>query len=200
MPRCVVFDLGGVLIDWDPRYLYRKLLSDEAEIERFLATVCTPEWNALQDGGRPIAEATRSLVAEWPEHASLIQAYYTRWTEMIAGQINETVDVLRELKRRGTPLYALTNWSAETFPLVEHQYQFMGWFKGILVSGREHLKKPDPRIFRLLLRRYGLTASNTLFIDDNADNVRSALSLGIVALRFTSARNLRSSLIRLGVL
>ena len=200
MPRSVVFDLGGVLIDWDPRYLYRKLLSDEPEIDRFLKTVCTPEWNALQDGGRPIAEATRRLVAERLEHASLIQAYYTRWAEMVAGPIDETVDVLRELKRRGIPLYALTNWSAETFPLVEHQYPFMGWFKGILVSGREHLKKPDPRIFRLLLRRYGLTAGKTLFIDDNADNITSARALGILARRFTSPGTLRSDLTHLGVL
>lgn len=200
MPQTVIFDLGGVLIDWNPRYLYRKLFDDEAEMEHFLATICTPDWNEQQDAGRPVSEAVAELAAQWPQQANLIEAFYDRWTEMVKGPIEETVDVLHALHKRDTPLYALTNWSAETYPYVEHRYAFMTWFKGIVVSGREKLKKPDPRIFHLILDRYNLTAAGTVFIDDSTANIAAAREVGLQAIPFTSAEALRRDLEALGLL
>lgn len=200
MPQTVIFDLGGVLIDWDPRHLYRKLFDDEAEMEFFLATICTPDWNEQQDAGRPVSEAVAELAAQWPQQADLIKAFYDRWTEMVGGPIEETVAVLAALRERGTPLYALTNWSAETFPYVEHRYDFLTWFKGIVVSGRERMKKPDPRIYHLLLDRYGLAAPDTVFIDDNTANIAAAQGVGLQAIPFTSAAALRRDLEALGLL
>ncbi len=200
MPQTVIFDLGGVLIDWDPRHLYRKLIADEAKMEHFLSVICTQEWNEQQDAGRPLSEAVAVLSAQWPEHAPLIAAFYDRWTEMVGGVIEETVAVLDALRQRGTPLYALTNWSAETYPYVEHRYEFLTWFKGIVVSGREKMKKPDPRIFHLLLDRYDLDAADSVFIDDNPANVAAARDVGLHALPFTSAEKLRTDLEGLGLL
>lgn len=200
MYTSVIFDLGGVLIDWNPRYLYRKLFADKVAMEHFLATVCTLDWNALQDAGRPVAEATSSLISKWPDHAELIEAYYARWPEMVSGPMEDTVAVADDLHARGVPLFALTNWSAETFPYVEHRYEFMEWFQHILVSGRVGLKKPDPAIFRLLLGRCGIEAHEAVFIDDSAVNVAAATSIGLRAIRFTSAAALRSDLETLGLL
>lgn len=200
MCKVVIFDLGGVLIDWNPRYLYRKLFEDEVAMEHFLATVCTLGWNALQDAGRPVAEATRSLIRKWPDHAELIEAYYARWPEMLGGPIEDTVAVADDLHTRGVPLFALTNWSAETFPYVEHRYEFMEWFEHILVSGRVGLKKPDLAIFRLLLGRCRIDAREAVFIDDSESNVAAAASIGLHAIRFTSATALRGDLETLGVL
>src|SRR5689334_16788244 len=148
----VVFDLGGVLIDWDPRHLYRKLLAgDDAAMEDFLATVCTHEWNRCQDAGRSFAEGARLLKAEHPGKAELIDAYGTRFDEMIAGPIGGSIEILAELRDCGTPLYGLTNWSAETYPAALQRFDFLRWFQGILVSGEVGLIKPDPRIFKLLI-------------------------------------------------
>ena len=146
-PRSIViFDLGGVLVDWDPRHLYRQLFpGDEAGMEQFLAGVCTNEWNLQQDAGRSWAEATALLRAQHPGQEALIDAFHQRWPEMIRGAIDGTVEILRELREAGVPLYALTNWSAETFPVAEERFDFMGWFRGVVVSGREKLIKPDPR-------------------------------------------------------
>ena len=130
MYKTVVFDLGGVLIDWNPRYLYRKLMPDEASIEHFLNTVCTGAWNAQQDAGRPFAEGVAELVAQWPDQQAHIEAYHTRWIEMIGGAIDDTVTILTTLKDQGTPVYALTIWSAETFPLVRPTFDFLNWFSG----------------------------------------------------------------------
>ena len=154
--KAAVFDLGGVLIDWDPRYLYRKLLADEAAVEEFLATVCTPEWNAEQDRGRPFAEGVAELVERHPAHAAAIAAYHERWPEMLGGDIPGAVELLAELRATGVPLYALTNWSAETFVLARERFEFLDWFDGLLVSGEERMIKPDPAIFELLLDRFGL--------------------------------------------
>src|SRR5712691_7243123 len=148
----VVFDLGGVLIDWDPRHLYRKLFAaDEAAMEHFLATVCTHEWNRGQDAGRSFAEGARLLKAEHPEKADLIDAYGARFDEMMAGPIAGSLEILAELRDRDTPLYALSNWSAETYPPAFDRFEFLRWFRGILVSGDVKVIKPDPRIFELLL-------------------------------------------------
>ena len=192
--KAVVFDLGGVLIDWDPRYLYRKLLADEAAVEEFLATVCTPEWNAELDRGRPFAEGVAELVERHPEHAAAIAAYHERWPEMLAGEVPGTVEVLADLRAAGVPLYALTNWSAETFAITRGRFEFLEWFDGLLVSGEERVTKPDPAIFQLLLDRFGLDPTATVFVDDSEANVAAARELGIDAVRFTGPDRLRREL------
>jgi 2-haloacid dehalogenase len=198
--KAVVFDLGGVLIDWDPRYLYRKLLADEAAVEEFLASVCTPEWNAEQDRGRPFAEGVAELVERHPAHAAAIAAYAERWAEMLAGDIPGTVEVLAELRAAGMPLYALTNWSAETFGVARERFAFLAWFDGVLVSGEERMIKPDPRFFRLLVDRFGLDPVASFYVDDSAANVEAARGLGFDAVRFTGARQLRRDLVARRVL
>jgi 2-haloacid dehalogenase len=192
--KAVVFDLGGVLIDWDPRYLYRKLLADEAAVEEFLATVCTPEWNAELDRGRPFAEGVAELAERHPEHAAAIAAYHQRWPEMLAGDLPGTVEVLAELRAAGVPLYALTNWSAETFAITRERFEFLDWFDGLLVSGEERMTKPDPAFFQLLLDRFGLDPGATVLVDDAEANVVAARELGIDAVRFTGPGQLRREL------
>jgi 2-haloacid dehalogenase len=193
--KAVVFDLGGVLIDWDPRYLYRKLLDDEAAVEEFLATVCTPAWNAEQDRGRPFAEGVAELVERHPAHAAAITAYHERWPEMLGGAVDGTVEVLAELRAAGVPVYALTNWSAETFGVARERFEFLEWFDGVLVSGEERIIKPDPAIFRLLLDRFGLDPEATFYVDDSEPNVAAADRLGLDAVRFTTPAQLRRDLV-----
>ncbi len=200
MPTNIVFDLGGVLIDWNPRYLYRQLFDDEAEMERFLSEVCSPEWNVAQDGGRTIAQAVAEAVGRHPDRAPEIEAYYDRFDEMMSGPIDGTVQVLEQLRARGTPCYALTNWSAETFPIARRRFDFLGWFDGIVVSGEEKLKKPDPAIFRLLLDRFAIKARDTVFIDDSPRNVAAASEFGLHAIHFTDTGSLRKELGRLELL
>jgi 2-haloacid dehalogenase len=192
--EAVVFDLGGVLIDWDPRHLYRKLLADEAAVEEFLATVCTPEWNAEQDRGRPFAEGVAELVERHPAHAAAIAAYAERWEEMLGGEIPGSVELLAELRASGMPLYALTNWSAETFGIARERFAFLDWFWGVLVSGEERMIKPDPRFFRLLVERFGLDPGSTVYVDDAEGNVAAARRLGFDAVRFTGPERLRRDL------
>ena len=197
----VVFDLGGVLIDWDPRHLYRKLIAgDEAAMEQFLATVCTHEWNRCQDAGRSFAEGARLLKAEHPDKAELIDAYGARFDEMIAGPIAGSVEILAELRDRDTPLYGLTNWSAETYPCATRRFDFLGWFRGILVSGEVGTIKPDPRIYALLLKRFAIDPQHTVYIDDTAVNVDAASRFGIHGIHFTTPRALRKELVRLALL
>ena len=192
--KAAVFDLGGVLIDWDPRYLYRKLLADEGEVEEFLATVCTPEWNAEQDRGRPFAEGVAELVERHPAHAAAIAAFHERWPEMLGGDIPGAVELLAELRATGLPLYALTNWSAETFVVARERFAFLDWFDGLLVSGEERIIKPDPAIFELLLDRFGLDPGSTFYVDDSTANVAAAAALGLDAVRFTGPGRLRRDL------
>jgi 2-haloacid dehalogenase len=196
----VVFDLGGVLIDWDPRYLYRTLFDDDAEMEAFLATVTTPEWNLAQDAGRSWAEAIEELAARHPEHRERIEAYWHRWPETLGEAIEPTVRVLAELHDRGIRLLALSNWSAETFPLARPRYPFLEWFDGIVISGEERMVKPDPRLFAVLLDRYGVQPAATVFIDDQPRNVEAADRLGFRAIRFVDAATLRAELASLGLL
>lgn len=196
-----VFDLGGVLMDWDPRHLYRKLFpGDEVAMERFLAEICTAEWNAQQDAGRPWAEATSLLKAAHPEQAALIDAFHHRWPETMAGPIEGSVEILRALRDRGVPLYALTNFSHETFPFALERFDFLAWFKGIVVSGQERLIKPDPRIYQLLLERHALRADDIVYIDDNEANAAAAAALGMHGIHFTSPPQLRTELVSLGLL
>src|SRR6185312_6178554 len=189
----VVFDLGGVLIDWNPRYLYRRLFDDEAAMERFLAEVCTGAWNEQQDAGRPWHEAVASLTAQFPEHAGLIAAYRDGRREMLGGVIQGSVDLLAELKARGVRLYALTNWSHETFPHAKEieMFGFLHWFEGIVVSGEERLIKPDPRIYRRLFERYAIDPARTAYIDDARRNVDAAAAQGMHAWWFRGPEGLR---------
>lgn len=190
-PDTVVFDLGGVLIDWNPRHLYRKLFEREDAMEEFLAEVCTGAWNGEQDRGRPFAEATALLVERHPHHRAMIEAYIGRWTEMLNGPIHGTVAVLEELHGRGVPLFALTNWSAETWPLAQPSFPFLRRFRGILVSGQVGLIKPDPAIFRQLTEQFGLTAERCVFIDDSPANARAAEECGFHAHHFRGPEALR---------
>lgn len=189
----VVFDLGGVLIDWNPRYLYRRLFDDEAAMERFLAEVCTGAWNERQDAGRPWREAVDSLSAQFPQHAGLIAAYRDGWQDMLGDAIRGSVDLLAELRARGVRLYALTNWSHETFPLAKEiaRFDFLRWFEGIVVSGEERLVKPDPRIYRRLFERYSIDPARTAYIDDARRNVDAAAALGMHAWWFRDPAGLR---------
>ncbi len=196
----VVFDLGGVLIDWNPRHLYRKLFGvDEAGMERFLADVCTPEWNARLDAGRPFAEAVVELAAAHPDEAEMIAAYHTRWEEMLGPAFEGTVEILRDVRRAGYRTYALSNWSAETFPRTRSHYPFLDELDGILISGDVGVGKPDPAIFREFLSRFDVWPQKTIYIDDWDLNVTTAAGLGMTAVRFYDAGKLRSDLRDLGL-
>ena len=196
----VIFDLGNVLIGWDPRRLYRQLIDDEAQMEWFLREVCNSEWNEQQDAGRSWAEGTALLRARFPEHAKLIDAYHMRWTETLVGPIEGSVAILAELKARGVRLLALTNWSQETFPIARQFYPFLQWFEGIVVSGEERLVKPDPRIYQRLLERYAVDPATALYIDDSARNVAVAEALGMHGWWFRDSTGLRERLEDLGLL
>jgi 2-haloacid dehalogenase len=197
----IIFDLGGVLIDWNPEYLYRKIFTDEAEMRYFLKEVATPHWNEEQDGGRPIAEATEMLIKEHPKYEAEIRAFYGRWTEMLGGVIPETLEILETLLEKGEHrIYALTNWSHETFPIALERYAFLKRFHGVLVSGVEKLKKPDPKIYQLILSRYNIDPQQALFIDDNLRNVHAAEALGIHAIHFRSPQQLKQYLMMSNVL
>lgn len=197
----IVFDLGGVLLDWNPRYLYRSLFKgDEAAMEHFLSEICTPEWNSRQDAGRPFAEAVAELSALHPQHRELIEVYHTRWGEMLADPIEGTVAVLENLHSQGHYLCALSNWSAETFPIARTRHAFLKRFQTIVLSGEEKLIKPDPAIFHVLLRRIGRRAEECLFIDDAPANVQAARRLGFETMAFTSPEDLRLELIERGLL
>ena len=194
-PDTVVFDFGGVLIDWNPRYLYAKLFpGDAAAMENFLAQVVTQEWNERQDAGRACAQAVAELISRCPDRAELIEAYYARWEEMLGGAFDDTVALLDALRRRAVPLYGLTNWSREKFPVARERFDFLDWFDGIVVSGEEGVAKPDPEIFHILIERYALDSHKVLFIDDNPLNVEAAQSLGFQVHHFHTAQALQTAL------
>jgi 2-haloacid dehalogenase len=197
----VIFDLGGVLIEWDPRHLYRKLFADDdAAMEHFLATICTHEWNRGQDAGRTFAEGARLLKAQHPGKSELIDAYGARFDEMMPGPIAGTVAILAELRDRGTPLYALTNFSAETYPPTFARFEFLKWFRGVVVSGEVRAIKPNPEIFHALLHAYAIDPQRAVFIDDVPGNAAAATALGIHGIRFTTPGTLRAELAGLGLL
>ena len=188
-------------MDWNPRYLYRQLFDgDDAAMERFLAEVTTPEWNLEQDAGRTWDEGVKALTRQHPQHAELIAAYRDRWTETLGEAIGPTVTVLDELRQTDVRLFALSNWSAETFPVARPRYPFLDWFEGIVISGEVGITKPDERVYHHLLDRFGLDAASTVFIDDSAANVRAAREVGMIALRFEGGDALRRALADLGLL
>jgi 2-haloacid dehalogenase len=196
----IIFDLGGVLIDWNPRYLYRKIFKTEEEITWFFENICTPAWNDEQDAGRSFAEATEELVLKYPEHEVAVRAWYGRWQETIAGALPDTVAILRQLKeQKGHRLYALTNWSAESFPWALENFDFLHWFEGIVVSGAEKTRKPFPDIYQILFNRYSVDPERAVFIDDNIKNVVGARDVGMHTIHFQSPAQLRQELDQLGV-
>ena len=196
----VIFDIGMVLIEWDPRNLYRKIFDDEAKMEWFLANVCTPPWNLEQDRGRSFAVACNQLAKEHPAHAQNIHAYNERWAEMIPGVIEGSVDILESLHKKGVALYAITNWNQDKFRETKLNYPFLNLFRDIVVSGDEKLIKPDAAIFELCLKRNKLNAADCLFIDDSLKNVKGAEAVGMQAHHFTSPEKLRSDLKASGLL
>jgi 2-haloacid dehalogenase len=197
----IIFDLGAVLIDWNPRYLYRKIFKTEQEITWFLENICTSEWNDEQDAGRSFAEATAELVARHPEWELPIRAWYERWQETIPGPIHGTVDILKTIKEsKKYRLYALTNWSAETFPWALDNFDFLHWFEGIVVSGVEKMRKPQPEFYQILFDRYNVNPGKTVFIDDNPKNIAAGKLIGLTTIHFSSPAQLKNELDQHGIL
>jgi 2-haloacid dehalogenase len=196
----VVFDIGGVLVDANYRHLYRKLIDDESAMEEFLATVCTQEWHTRHDAGYPMEQGVADLVAQYPQHAALISAWHERFDETWAGAIEETVAIAADLKAAGIPLYLLSNWPGEFYPMAQQRFPFLqDHFAGQVISGYEGVTKPDSRIFAILTDRYGLVPATTVFIDDTDYNAVAAARLGFQAIRFTGAAHLRQDLIARGL-
>ena len=199
--QTIIFDLGGVLIDWNPEYVYRQTIPDAERRRFFYENICTHDWNIQQDAGRPLAEATEELVALHPDWEPEIRDYYGRWEDMLGGPISDTVELLRDLRDRSSQrLLALTNWSGETFPVALSKYDFLHWFEGIVVSGDEKTRKPFADIYLTLLDRYQVDPSGAVFIDDSLKNVEGAEAVGIRGIHFQGADQLRETLGHLDML
>jgi 2-haloacid dehalogenase len=198
-PTTVVFDVGNVLLRWDPRYLYRKIFDDEAKMEWFLSTICTAEWNIEQDRGREWEEAVSLLIERHPDYEMPIRAFHERWHETVSGTIEESVSVLGRLREAGVPTYCITNFSGAKFTEARARFPFLSGFDGIVVSGEERLLKPQPEIYNLLLERYGLDAGDCIFIDDSRANVEGARAVGMHAIHFVEPLDLEAELRRYGI-
>lgn len=196
----IVFDLGMVLIEWDPRHVYRGVFDDPAKMEWFLANVCNHDWNLRQDGGRSFDDGVAEATARYPEYATEIAMYRDRWMEMVPGAIDGSVKILEELQRKAVPLYAISNWNGDTFRATRERFSFLNLFKDIVVSGDEKIIKPDPAIFHLLARRNGIDLVDSLFIDDSMKNVLGAEAVGMKGHHFTSPESLRATLHGFGAL
>jgi 2-haloacid dehalogenase len=199
MIKNIIFDIGAVLVDWDPRYYYRRIMKDEAEVEKFLTEICTFEFNHSLDLGRPWDDARAELVSKYPEYTTHIDAYWNNWLDMFSGPIHGTVDILKDLKSRGFPVYALSNWNDVTFQVALREFPFLNLFDGRIVSGEVKVAKPDPRIYQLLLDTYKLIPHESLFIDDRKDNIDAASVFGIKAVQFISPEKLHEDLIAYGI-
>ncbi len=199
-PTSVIFDVGRVLFEWDLRHLYTKLIADEDQLEHFVAAVVTPEWHFQADQGRPVDEMVAERIAQFPQHATLIHAYATRFTETIPGPVAGMPELVARLDAAGVPLYAITNFGHEFWQMFRPTQPIFDRFADIVVSGTEQLAKPDPRIFRLALDRFALAPRAALFVDDNADNVAAARAMGITSHLFTDAASLETNLGRFGLL
>jgi 2-haloacid dehalogenase len=202
--KVVVFDLGGVVFDWSPEYVYKELIPDDEERRWFLTHVCKMEWVIQQDGGQTIAEGTEALVAEFPDHEALIRAFYERWHEMLRGTLADGIALFERLEAAKVPLFSLTNWSAETFPYALEHYPFLHRFRDIVVSGRVKLAKPDPAIFAEMIKRIrvhfpDIQPGELVFIDDNTKNAETATALGWHGIHHTDAGRTTEELERLGV-
>jgi 2-haloacid dehalogenase len=199
--NAAIFDLGGVLIDWNPRHLYRTVFrGDEPAMERFLAEIATSAWNKQMDGGKPFAEAIAELQREHPEHREPIAAYWQRWPEML-GPVNAgTAQIVRDVRDRGLKAFALSDWSAETFPLTRPVVRELELFDDIQISGDAKITKPDPRAFEVAIARFKIDPSTTFFVDDAPANIAAARAAGLTGILFTSAADLHDELVRLGVL
>jgi len=203
MIQTVIFDLGGVLIDWNPRYLYDKIFSTKSEVDYFLENITTFDWNEKQDAGRLLQEATSILLERYPQEKwrEPIEAFYGRWSEMLSGSIAGTVDILRECKDNpDLSIFALTNWSAETWPIAVERFEFLNWFEGTLVSGEEGMKKPANEFYLRLLDKFSIDKDTAIFIDDNQRNVDASNALGLKAILFNDPEQLRKDLLELGLL
>ena len=200
MIKTVIFDLGGVLIDWNPDYLYKTIFDSEEEMKWFYNNICTPDWNEEQDAGRDLNEATELLVEKFPEHEHNIRAYYSRWEEMLNGPIHDTVDIFKALKLSGSyQLLALTNWSHQTFPIALDRFDFLHWFDGKVVSGEEKTRKPFLDIYEMVINRFKVDPVSAVYIDDNARNLLPARELGMAAIHFRNPAQLKLDLKALGV-
>jgi 2-haloacid dehalogenase len=193
--KTVIFDLGGVLIDWNPDYVFKTIFEKEEDKKWFYENICTSDWNEEQDAGRSLKDATEHLITQFPEHEINIRAYYDRWEEMLGGPIEGTVEVFRELKQRpDLKFYALTNWSAETFPIALQRYDFLHWFDGRLVSGEEKTRKPFIDIYEKLIERFNIDPRDAVYIDDNMRNLHPARELGMHIIHFQSPEQLKEAL------
>jgi len=196
----VIFDFGGVLIEWDPRNLYRRYFDDAESMEHFLEEIDFMEWNALQDKGRPFAEGVADLTAQFPQYADLIRAYHEHWEESIGEPITPVIEILKRVKAAGWPVYGLSNWSMETFPIIRKQHTFFNLLDGYLLSGEVKLVKPDLAIFQRMLDKIGRKPEECVFIDDNPANVVAARALNIVTIQYRSPEQLERELQQLGIL
>jgi len=199
-PSTVVFDIGGVLLDWNPRYLYRKIFDDAQEMEYFLTHICSHTWNLLQDAGRSLGDGVAELSLRYPQYAEQIAVFHSRWLETVDDAIHDSVAILRELQQRGTPLYAITNFNQETFALCRERYDFLNEFQGIVISGEVKLLKPDPAIYLRLLQDHALQADDCVFIDDSESNAKGAQQVGMHGLHYRSPEQLREALCALQLL
>ncbi|REC79195.1 HAD family phosphatase [Chryseobacterium elymi] len=196
----IIFDFGGVLMDWNPRYFFKDYFNDDEKMEYFLENIAQPEWNEEQDRGRSLAEGTNIQVKKFPEWEKELRAYYDNWTVMLKSDIPQNVEILRRLGNTNYQLFGLTNWSEETFPYALENYDFFQLFNGkIVVSGAEKMIKPDPRIWHVLLERYNLKASESVFIDDNLKNIEMANSLGFMTIKIDPDTDLEKELADLGI-
>lgn len=199
--KTIIFDLGAVLIDWNPVYLYQKIFADPAEMDYFLKNICTKEWNEKQDAGRSLYVATMELVNKHPKYEPQIRAFYGRWTEMLGGAIEGTVNILEDVyQAKQHKLLALTNWSGETFPFARCRFHFLDYFEDIFVSGILKTKKPDSAIFSILINRSGIAPNKTLFIDDSGANIEMAAEMGFHTIQFMNPEQLRGTLQDFGII
>ena len=198
--QAVIFDFGNVLLEWDPRHVYRRYFPDDEAMEDFFREVSFMEWNAQQDKGRSFAEGVAELSRQFPHHADLIRAYHENWKDSIGNHLEGTVEIMKRLKQAGYKLYGLSNWSAETFPLMRDKFEFFDLLDDIVISGEVGMIKPEPEIFEHMLERIGKPANACLFIDDASANVEQALRMGFAAIQFHSPGQLESELRRSGIL
>ena len=197
----IIFDLGGVLIDWNPDYVFKEVFKDDEKLAWFYREICTMDWNENQDAGYPLKKATEERIALFPQYEDWIRMYYGRWEEMLGESIQGTVDLLKHcVDLPALKVVALTNWSAETFPIALKKFDFLQWFEGIVVSGEEMTRKPFPDIYQTTLKRFDLKPEQSLFIDDNKRNIEAAKALGIHCIHFSSPQQLEKELKKLNVL